>query len=213
MHHSTRLFTITGLMGGLLLTGAACQGQVNALQVGDSVPDFKCLDDQGQIWDSRDHVGKKVIVVYFYSSDFAFCCTRQAVCYRDCRRELAAHGVEVVGVSGDVVAAHRMFKETHRLNCALLADWEGNVARKFGVPLRAGGKAMVKDADGKAVVDAEGAAIKVRRDFTAERRTTFVIGKDGRIIYQDVAVSPVKDCQEVLEFLCEYSSSTPPIDP
>ena len=206
MRHATRLFTITGLIGGFLLAGAVSRGEENALQVGDLVPEFKCLDDQGQIWDSRDHVGKKMIVVYFYPSDFAFCCTRQAVRYRDRQRDLANHGVEVIGISGDVVAAHRMFKETHRLNFALLADFEGNVARKFGVPLRAGGKAMVKDADGNSLVGKDGAAIKVRRDFTAER-STFVIGKDGRIIYRDTAVSPVKDSQEVLEFLCEYSAN------
>lgn len=206
MRHSTRLFTITGLLSAFLLAGTAGGGDENSLQVGDLVPEFKCLDDQGQIWDSRDHVGKKVVVVYFYPSDFAFCCTRQAVRYRDGQRELAAHGVEVVGVSGDVVAAHRMFKETHRLNFALLADFEGNVARKFGVPMRAGGKAMVKDADGMSLVGKDGAAIKVRRDFTAER-STFVIGKDGRIIYRESAVSPVKDSQEVLEFLCQHSAN------
>ena len=204
MRHTTRLFTITGLLSGFLLAGAASRGD-EGLQVGNLVPDFKCLDDQGQIWDSREHVGKKLIVVYFYQSDFAFCCTRQAVRYRDCDRDLANQGVEVVGISGDVVAAHRMFKETHRLNYALLSDFEGHVARKFGVPLRAGGKAMVKDAEGKEVVDADGVAITVRRDFTATRQT-FVIGKDGRIVYQDATVSPVKDSQEVLDFLCQHSA-------
>ncbi len=167
MRHAARLFTMIGILTGCVMAAAVCHAQ--ALEVGDLVPDFKCLDDQGQIWDSREHVGKKMVVVYFYPNDFAFCCTRQAVRYRDGQRELAAHGVEVVGISGDVVAAHRMFKKTHRLNCALLADFEGNVARKCGVPLRAGAKAMVKDADGKEVVREDDAAIKVRRDFTAER--------------------------------------------
>ena len=67
MRHTTRLLTITGLIGGFLLAGAVRGDE--GLQVGDSVPDFKCLDDQGQIWDSRDHVGKKMIVVYFYPAD------------------------------------------------------------------------------------------------------------------------------------------------
>ena len=205
MWHTPRLFTMTGLLSGFLLMGAVSRGEESSLQVGDAVPEFKCLDDRGQIWDSRDHIGKKIVVLYFYPGDFAFCCTRQAVRYRDCRRELAALGVEAVGVSGDVVAAHRMFKETHQLNCSLLADFEGNVARKFGVPLRAGGKAMVKDADGKAIEGEDGAAIKLRRDFTADR-WTFVVGQDGRLLYRDTAVSPVKDSQEVLEFLCRQSA-------
>lgn len=204
MRHTNRLFRIIGLIGGFMLAGAASRGD-EGLEVGQLVPDFKCLDDQGLIWDSRDHVGKKPIVVYFYPSDFAFCCTRQAVRYRDSQRNLANHDVEVIGISGDVVAAHRMFKETHRLNCSLLADFEGNVAHKFEVTLRPGGKVMVKDVDGKQIVNGDGTAISIRRDVTAVR-TTFVIGKDGRIIYRSASVSPLKDSQDVLNFLCEYSA-------
>jgi peroxiredoxin Q/BCP len=36
------------------------------LKVGDAAPSFEAKDDQGQTWKSNDHVGKKVVVVYFF---------------------------------------------------------------------------------------------------------------------------------------------------
>ncbi len=205
MRYTNTLFTMTGFLGGFLIAGTVSGAD---LQVGDVVPHFKCLDDHGQIWDSREHVGKKMLVVYFYRSDFAFCCTRQAARYRDNQRGLTNQNVEVVGVSGDVVAAHAIFRETHRLNHALLADFEGNVAHTFGVPLGAGGKAMVRDVDGKEIVDGDGAPITIRRDLTPER-WTFVIDRDGRVIYRETNVSPKKDSEDVLDFLCEWTAKPP----
>jgi peroxiredoxin Q/BCP len=36
------------------------------LEKGDKVPAFKAMDDQGKVWKSSDHVGKKTLVVYFF---------------------------------------------------------------------------------------------------------------------------------------------------
>ena len=189
MRYSTQLLVLTGILSGLLWADASHGGD---LQVGNVAPEFQCLDDQGQIWKSRDHVGKQLVVVYFYPSAFSFCCTRQAVRYRDRLRDICNEGAEVVGVSGDAVEAHRLFQATHKLNFSLLSDEDGNIARQFGVPLRIGGKAIIENA--------QGTSIKVLRQVTAAR-CTFVIDKDGRVIYRETEVSPVKDSQEVLEFL------------
>ena len=40
-----------------------------AVKVGDPAPKFESVDDQGKPWKSADHVGKKVLVVYFYPAD------------------------------------------------------------------------------------------------------------------------------------------------
>jgi peroxiredoxin Q/BCP len=163
-----------------------------AADVGDAVPEFTCQDDQGQLWDSRDHVGKRPVVIYFYPSDFAFCCTRQALRYRDSQDELAKQSVEVIGVSGDAVEAHRLFKATNDLKCTLLADTEGQVARLFGVPLRNGGQAMAAGEHGQRTA--------IPRKFTSAR-WTFIIGTDGRILHRETGASPMTDSQVVLEFL------------
>lgn len=163
-----------------------------AADVGDVMPEFQCLDDQGKIWDSRDHIGQHPLVIYFYPSDFAFCCTRQARCYREDQKELGKQCAEVIGISGDTVEAHQLFKTTNGLDFTLLSDGDGGVATKFGVPLRAGGKAMT--------IDREGNTVRIPRKFSAAR-WTFLVGTNGKILYREIQVSPVKDSQVVLEFL------------
>lgn len=197
--------SLVGIVCAVSLGRTAHCADESVLKVGDSAPEINCLDDQGRLWSSRDYLGKKVLVVYFYPSDFAFCCTRQAVRYSDCQSGLASQGAEVVGISGDAVKAHRLFKSAHGLNFGLLADEDGAVARRFGVPLRVGGKAMAQDAAGKSLIDEAGRPVEVPRSFTAAR-WTFIIGKDGHIIHRNTAASPTKDSQEVLEFLRKLSA-------
>lgn len=36
------------------------------LKEGDKAPAFEGTDDQGKTWKSADHVGKKIVVVYFF---------------------------------------------------------------------------------------------------------------------------------------------------
>ena len=192
MWHLRKAISMAGVFCGILLAATGSRAADINLQVGDVAPEFRGLDDQGQMWNSRDHIGQKILVVYFYPSDFSFCCTRQAERYRDRQCEFANLDTEVIGISGDAVEAHRLFKNDQGLNFSLLSDGTGDVARKFGVPLRDGGKAMIVNAGGRAVT--------VRRNVTTAR-WTFIIGKDGRVLYRETEVSPVKDSQEVLEFL------------
>jgi len=53
------------------------------LSEGDLVPAFESIDDSGQAWKSSDHVGKGVLVLYFYPFDFTGGCVKQAEAYRD----------------------------------------------------------------------------------------------------------------------------------
>jgi peroxiredoxin Q/BCP len=36
------------------------------LKVGDAAPSFSSVDQTGKPWKSADHVGKKILVVYFF---------------------------------------------------------------------------------------------------------------------------------------------------
>ena len=196
---STSLWSVS-LWSVSLLVGAASGDDSKCLQVGDAIPDFQCLDDQGKMLDSRDYVGKQMLVIFFYPSDFSFCCTSQAQRYRDCQKELADQGVKLIGISGDTVEAHGKFKTAYSLNFPLLADVDGSIARRFGVPLRSGGKAMLKDSGGKEIVDGDGQAVSIPRRVTAAR-WTMIIGKEGRILNLQTDVSPVNDSQDVLKFI------------
>lgn len=39
---------------------------VNTVKVGDKAPKFSSVDDQGKPFNSKDVVGKKVVVLFFY---------------------------------------------------------------------------------------------------------------------------------------------------
>jgi thioredoxin-dependent peroxiredoxin len=160
-----------------------------AVDVGDKAPTFKGVDDQGNPWNSADHVGKGVLVVYFFPADLTGGCTKQACGFRDDMQALTGKGVEVVGVSGDSVANHQLFKKVKNLNFTLLADEQGEIAKAFGVPTKAGGVFKFKTEDGKTHV--------LKRGVT-DARWTFVIDKQGKIALKETHVTnPAGDAKAV----------------
>jgi len=175
----------------LLAAGGRADDKVD-LKVGDKAPAFRARDDKDRSRDSADRVGKKWVVVYFYPGDFTPGCTAQANIYRDAMNRLTDLGVEVVGVSGDSVQVHEMFKKAQKLNFTLLADEDGAVAKKFGVPFGPGATVKAKAADGT--------PLEFKRAGTAAR-WTFVIGKDGTVVYKNTTVAPADDAKKVTEFI------------
>ncbi len=159
------------------------------IKVGDAAPKFEALDDSGAPWKSADHVGKKLIVVYFYPADMTGGCTKQACGFRDDFSKLKEQGVEVVGVSGDSVKNHQLFKKAHQLNFALLADTEGKVAEAFGVPFTPGEKSVKATIDGKEEI--------LIRTVTA-KRWTFLIDKQGKIALKNTEVAAADDSKAIL---------------
>jgi peroxiredoxin Q/BCP len=162
------------------------------VRVGDLAPNIQLQDDQGGSWKLSRHVGKKNIVVFFYLGDFMPACTKHASAYRDTLGRLAASGAEVIGISGDSVATHAKFKEVNRLNFSLLADVDGEVTKAYGVGISGSSTTKVKDARGKTT--------SYQRNITASR-CTWVIGKDGTVIYKNTSPQPVEDAKQVLAFL------------
>ncbi|MCS7045411.1 MAG: peroxiredoxin [Gemmataceae bacterium] len=164
------------LVGVGVLGRAAMFGQEKttgkALKVGDKAPVFESIDDTGKPWKSTDYVGKKIVVLYFYPADFTGGCTAQACGYRDEIEKSASKDVEIVGISGDSVSTHKLFKSYHKLNFTLLADEKGQIAKLFGVPVNKGGESPIIDADGKKGKAPRGVTIA---------RWTVVIDKAGTI--------------------------------
>lgn len=174
----------------LSLVANAQAQQEKGVEVGDRAPSFEVQNDTGKLWKSSEHFGKKPVVIYFYPADMTGGCTAQACGFRDQSAELKAEGVEVIGVSGDSVENHRLFKKAHGLNFTLLADVDGVVARAFGVPVTEGEKTV------NALI--EGQPYQLTRDVTA-KRWTFVVGPDGKIAYKDENVNAKQDSEKVLE--------------
>ncbi len=170
------------------------------VSVGDAAPTFESTDDNGKAWKSSDHVGKKIVVVYFYPADMTGGCTKQACSFRDDMKALNDKDVEVIGVSGDSVKNHQFFKTYHKLNYTLLADEQGDVAKKFGVPFSEGKTFAPKDKDGNALKDKDGNPVELKTGVRAER-WTFVIGKDGKVASKEKVTDPEKDSKKVLEVI------------
>ncbi len=161
------------------------------LKVGDKAPKFKTIADDGSTWDVKDYLGKKNIVVYFYPAAMTGGCTKQACAYRDFKSDIESADAVVVGVSGDNVAGLKLFKLAHDLNFALLSDESGEIAKKFGVPTRDGGT-ITKEINGQ--------SFDLVRGVSASR-WTFVIDKNGKVVYKNDKVSATQDTEEVLSFI------------
>ncbi len=183
---TTVLGTVLTLVALAAPSGAGAQELT--LNVGDRAPIFEARADDGQIWRSREHVGRSILVVYFYPAAMSSGCTTQACLFRDNRSVLQELGAEVVGVSGDRIDALKAFKGVNKLNFPLLSDTAGVVARAFGVPVRDGGTRTA---------EVEGQEITLTRDLTMSR-WTFIIDRNGRIAFKETEVDPAGDSAAVI---------------
>ena len=181
-------------MSRILTAALACLYTTTAfagVDVGDAAPAFTLPADDGSDWVSSDHFGDgSIYAVYFYPADMTGGCTKQACSFRDDSSTLRAAGVTVIGVSGDSVKNHQLFKKAHKLNFTLLADENGVAAEAFGVPYSKGVKSIDRVIEGVNYTLTRGATIK---------RWTFLVGPDGKIALVNPSVNAAKDSAAVLK--------------
>ncbi|MGH9466047.1 MAG: peroxiredoxin [Terriglobales bacterium] len=149
------------------------------MQAGDAAPDFTALDQQGQTRSLKDFRGHP-LVLYFYPRASTSGCTVEAQGFRDSYARFRRHGVAIVGVSPDTVAAQKKFAGHESLPFPLLADAERTVCHAYGVLQQ---KSMYG------------------RKFLGVVRTTVLM--DGRGVVRQVLapVRPAGHAEEVLEAL------------
>ena len=103
------------------------------LAIGDKMPRFEVLDQDGKTVRSDDFIGKgRKTIVYFYPKDNTSGCTAEACSLRDNYAALTAAGYNVVGVSKDSVKSHAGFRSKHDLPFTLLADTTTQMLQDFG---------------------------------------------------------------------------------
>jgi thioredoxin-dependent peroxiredoxin len=150
------------------------------LKEGSKAPDFSIPDDRGNLFKLSDHLGKKMLVLFFYPKADTPGCTQEACGFRDAGERIKKQGATAIGISMDTVDRQAKFRDKHRLNMPLLSDTEKQVIKAYNV-------FKEKNMYGKKVMGIE--------------RTTFLVGTDGIIkkIFPKVKVDG--HIEEVLESL------------
>lgn len=129
-------------------------------KIGNMAPAFTLQDQDGNKVSLKDFKGKKNVVLYFYPKAMTPGCTVQACGIRDSKKALAKLDTVVLGVSPDPVAKLGRFTEKQELNFPLLSDEDKKITNKYG---------------------AWGPKKFMGREFDGVLRSTFIIGKDGRL--------------------------------
>ena len=102
------------------------------LKVGDHLPEFKSVNQDGEPVRSSDYSGKK-LVVFFYPKANTPGCTAEACDLNDNISILKKEGYQLLGVSADPVKNQKKFHEKFGFRYPLLADENREVIEKFGV--------------------------------------------------------------------------------
>jgi peroxiredoxin Q/BCP len=102
------------------------------LKVGDKVPEFVSVDEDGNTIHLSDYKGKKLII-FFYPRANTPGCTLEACNLRDNYEALRARGYELLGVSADSSKKQKNFKKKYKFQFPLLADEDHAVLNIFGV--------------------------------------------------------------------------------
>ena len=102
------------------------------LKVGDQLPEFVSVNQDGETVNSQDLLGKK-LVIFFYPKANTPGCTAEACDLNDNISILKKEGYQLLGVSADPVKNQKKFHEKFGFQYPLLADENRDVIEKFGV--------------------------------------------------------------------------------
>ncbi|SHJ01005.1 peroxiredoxin Q/BCP [Cruoricaptor ignavus] len=102
------------------------------LKVGDRLPEFEGVNQDGEKVSSEDFSGKKLIV-FFYPKANTPGCTAEACNLSDNISRLKNQGFELIGISAEAVKAQKNFHEKFKLQYDIIADESRDIVEKFGV--------------------------------------------------------------------------------
>lgn len=127
--------------------------------VGQMAPDFRLKGPRGAFYTLSEHLGSPVVLV-FYPLAFSRTCSHQLPEIQKLLPAFEGAGAVVYGISVDSHYSNLAFARSLGVTFPLLSDWKHEVSRAYGVMLPEAGYSQ---------------------------RATFVVGKDGRILWRDVS--------------------------
>jgi len=125
---------------------------------GDKAPSLQTELSDGTSLDLSAPGGP--LVLYFYPKDDTSGCTKEAQDFSALAGDFAQAGAKVVGISRDPMKKHDKFIAKYDLAVPLASDEEGRISDAFGTWVE---KSMYG------------------RKYMGMERSTFLIGKDGRV--------------------------------
>lgn len=129
--------------------------------VGQMAPDFTAqgADSSGTHTVSLKQLRGHVVVLAFYPLDRSSGCTHELEKFRDEYTTIFGSGVTVLPISEDSIASHVSWAHDAHFPFTLVSDNGGNIANQYG-------------------------SMMTGRPYAS--RTVFVIGKDGRILSENM---------------------------
>ena len=173
------MFLMRRLVSALTLILFLASPAFASLKVGDNAPDFKLPASlAGQVFTFAlgDALKKGPVVLYFYPAAFTKGCTVEAHDFADAIDQYKALGATVIGVSHDTI----------------------DVLNKFSVSECRSKFPVAADADLK-VAAAYDSILKAAPKYA--NRTSYVIGRDGKIAYVYSSLDPGKHVENTLTAL------------
>jgi thioredoxin-dependent peroxiredoxin len=165
-------FLIVGLS---LLAAPSGFAQSTMLSKGAAAPVFTAQASlAGSAFDFslKNALAKGPVVVYFYPSAYTGGCDAEAHAFAEMKDKFTAAGATIIGVSADDIQRLNSFSSDPNY-CAgkfpVASDADGKIAATYGLTMTPG-RAGIKDVRGQ----------DLTHGFIP--RTTFVIGKDGKIV-------------------------------
>jgi len=152
-------------------------------KIGNMAPAFTTINQRQEKVSLKDFRDQKNVVLYFYPKASTPGCTVQACDLRDHLKEYNSLDTVVLGISPDPVPRLQKFIEKYDLNFDMLSDVDHPIADKYGVW---GQKKMAG------------------REYMGLIRTTFIIGKDGRLKYVMDKVRTKSHHEAALEAVKQY---------
>jgi peroxiredoxin Q/BCP len=147
------------------------------LNIGDRMPSFEVMDQDGNKFNSEELLGKKTII-YFYPKDNTSGCTAEACNLRDNYQRLTEEGYNVVGISKDSVKSHKNFASKYDLPFTLLSDTSTEILQAFGAwgEKKMYGKTVMGTIRKTFIFDEEGILVKIIEKVDTKNHAEQILG-------------------------------------
>ena len=167
------------LLTGLVVVGClAAAPAFAALKTGDKAPDFSAQASLGgkvSTFSLKSALKKGPVVLYFYPAAFTPGCTLEAHEFADAMDDFHKLHATVIGVSRDDIDKLNKFSVSEcRSKFPVAADGDGHITAAYDAALKFGPKEV-------------------------SNRTSYVIGKDGKVAYEYTSLDPSKHVSNTMD--------------